>query len=503
MTTLNRIVRGLVCLVLLLAFSGCNGGETEPADVQEAAPAPPATQPAEGAGAQANPAPSEVPATLAAMASQDPSARVADPPEPQLQQLSSKTDRVRRDTPPAKLGASTVVLEPSVLDLGVVPTNENPTGAVRLINTGDETVTIRDCKSNCGCTTTNCPKGHELKPGESTEVDVRVTAGSRGRRISKTVTFIVDGQPQLKLPVRVEVVSYVAIEPETIDPEKMPDGRVVLRSTDDEPFRVISMTPPIISDFDAEPRVEHELFLSWETWRQLGQGRKLAFRVDHPKATSVQAYVRSTSARRRSETASKSLDRDPALQGIVDAPLDSPVADAKVAVAIKYGDVAAIEVALKEVTDTAARNAMLGLAARYGRVEVFQTLFEAGADVNAVDRRGQTPLMSAVQSRKTEAIRTLLAKGAKVDARDQVIGGTALTRAAGPFGDASGVQALLEAGADVNVVDKNGMTPLIWAARFGDAKRVAALIKAGAEVNVRDNRGLSPLDYAVRRRPTW
>ena len=46
------------------------------------------------------------------------------------------------------------------------------------------------------------------------------------------------------------------------------------------------------------------------------------------------------------------------------------------------------------------------------------------------------------------------------------------------------LQALLNAGADVNYTNKkNGYTPLIWAARFGQHECTDMLIKAGADVN--------------------
>ncbi len=48
-------------------------------------------------------------------------------------------------------------------------------------------------------------------------------------------------------------------------------------------------------------------------------------------------------------------------------------------------------------------------------------------------------------------------------------------------------------------MDKNGQTPLMWAARWGDAARVQALVKAGAKTNVRDDKGMTALDYARNR----
>jgi len=60
------------------------------------------------------------------------------------------------------------------------------------------------------------------------------------------------------------------------------------------------------------------------------------------------------------------------------------------------------------------------------------------------------------------------------------------------------VAALLRAGADVTVVDRDGMTPLHLAAHSGNAAQVAALLRAGAAVDaVCHGNGRQPLHYAA------
>ena len=481
MTSFYRNIPGLLCLASVLALSACGEEQGE-----SSTDAPPATQP--GSDAQSNLAPPpEGAARLASTTTQltpgDPQLKIADPDE-------------RPSRPTTRPYASTVQVIPAQLDLGTVAANAKPTGTVRLVNTGDKPITITDCKTNCGCTTTRCPKGQQLAPGESTEVDVSVTAGTRARKISKTVTFLIEGQPHIRLPVNVEVISYVTIEPASLNPEKQPDGRVVLRAIDGQPFRVLSVRPDIVTSLVGDPDVEHELFVSWDRWRELGQSRRLSVTLDHPKAKTVQAYIR---VKRTTQTATTrpgpaSLDRQPEI--------DLPADGARFAVAIKSDDLAELKAALaEEDTTPAARDAMLGRAARYGRLEMIDALLAAGANVEAKDQRGRTPLMSAIQSRNPEVVRVLIAKGADVNARDNAEG-TALFRASGPFGNAAMVDALLAAGADVNLTDRSGMTPLIWAARFGDGSRATLLIEAGADVNARDAAGLTPLDYARKRSDT-
>jgi ankyrin repeat protein len=59
---------------------------------------------------------------------------------------------------------------------------------------------------------------------------------------------------------------------------------------------------------------------------------------------------------------------------------------------------------------------------------------------------------------------------------------------------------LIERGADVNHVDKKGMTPLLYAASidFGDSAMIDLLLKSGARSNLRTKEGLTALDLARR-----
>ncbi len=59
-----------------------------------------------------------------------------------------------------------------------------------------------------------------------------------------------------------------------------------------------------------------------------------------------------------------------------------------------------------------------------------KVLIEAGADVNAVLPEGETILMTAARTGRPEAVKLLLDAGAKVDAREQWYGESALHWAA-------------------------------------------------------------------------
>eukprot|EP00976_Prorocentrum_cordatum_P054816 1105869-Prorocentrum_minimum.AAC.1 len=65
------------------------------------------------------------------------------------------------------------------------------------------------------------------------------------------------------------------------------------------------------------------------------------------------------------------------------------------------------------------------------------------------------------------------------------------------------VVALLEAGAEVNVQNIKGRSPLHDSAAFGHVGVTQKLLEAGAEVNVQNNEGNSPLHLAIAREEPW
>jgi len=154
-----------------------------------------------------------------------------------------------------------------------------------------------------------------------------------------------------------------------------------------------------------------------------------------------------------------------------------------------------------DVRDSGGRTALL-LATHANAVEAARVLIEAGADVNAKDDIKDTPYLYAGAEGRTELLKLLLAAGA--DLRDtNRFGGTALIPAA-EKGHPENVRLLLAAGVDPNHVNGLGWTALLEAVILTDGgpvyqEIVADLIKGGADVNLADADGVTPLAHARAR----
>ncbi len=124
-------------------------------------------------------------------------------------------------------------------------------------------------------------------------------------------------------------------------------------------------------------------------------------------------------------------------------------------------------------------------------VDVVSLLVEAGADVNARNESGSTPLHSAASSGDAAMVSVLLAAGADANAA-RPSGATPLHSAAsGSRGNGATVSLLVQAGADLNARAHLDATPLHWAVSQGNHAAAARLLELGADPNARDASGLA------------
>ena len=157
----------------------------------------------------------------------------------------------------------------------------------------------------------------------------------------------------------------------------------------------------------------------------------------------------------------------------------------------------------------------LSQAAVVGNVRVIKRLLGACADVESANADGQTALMVLARSSNVEAAKLLLRRGAKVDTREAWREQTALMWAAAE-GQPAMVRLLIDSGANVNARSRvnnwerqvtaeprhqarpaGGFTPLLYAARRGCLECARLLVKAHADINGVDPEGVSPLLLAT------
>ena len=142
--------------------------------------------------------------------------------------------------------------------------------------------------------------------------------------------------------------------------------------------------------------------------------------------------------------------------------------------------------------DSDSLDAELIAAAERGDTAGVQQLLQKGANIEATDKWGSTPLLRAAQNDKPEVVKLLLEKGAKINA-----GGGGALLAAVELGNLAMVKLLLDNGADIEAMDGFGETALLKAVKRRDNDIVKLLLDKGANPGVKDRNGNTALLYAA------
>ena len=127
----------------------------------------------------------------------------------------------------------------------------------------------------------------------------------------------------------------------------------------------------------------------------------------------------------------------------------------------------------------------------HGHSHVMNFLIASGAN-----GEGQTPLILAIKNQDVNMAKAVLLAGANANGVNRETRQTALMETA-LNGCLQIAILLIEAGADVNIVDMSGHTALMLAVRKGHLKMGEVLIKAGADVDKFTAEGLTALLYCT------
>lgn len=152
--------------------------------------------------------------------------------------------------------------------------------------------------------------------------------------------------------------------------------------------------------------------------------------------------------------------------------------------------------------DSRQRTALI-VVGETGHIEVARALLAARAEVNALDDRRYDALTQAAARGDHALVGLLLEAGANVRLITSPYDGTALIAAA-HHGHVEAIRLLLARKPNVDHVNNLGWTALMEAIVLGDGgprhtETLRLLVAAGADVNIADRAGTTPLAHARRR----
>ncbi|CAF1008766.1 unnamed protein product [Rotaria sp. Silwood1] len=144
------------------------------------------------------------------------------------------------------------------------------------------------------------------------------------------------------------------------------------------------------------------------------------------------------------------------------------------------------------------------------KFDVVKLLLKRGADSNAVTKLGSTPFLLASEICDLDIIEACIEAGADLDFAPSgsdadnlnITGQTALFMAT--LKDrVDVVKVLIEKGAQVNVKNRYGVSPLLLCAESGNRELVQALVKAGADVNITPQGELAEENFLAGQTPLF
>jgi len=165
-----------------------------------------------------------------------------------------------------------LVLEPSSIDLG---RRSQCDGLIRvrakIRNASNEPAILDDWIGSCGCTVPfgELRRGMTIAPGESREFEIASDAWSGSGPKSFTVDFIERwARQRLTLTMKYIVESPLYTTASYLIRSADPTTDLVVRSRDRQPFRILSIEPPVARVDPEQSAAEHTLKLDWSLVEQ-------------------------------------------------------------------------------------------------------------------------------------------------------------------------------------------------------------------------------------------
>ena len=125
---------------------------------------------------------------------------------------------------------------------------------------------------------------------------------------------------------------------------------------------------------------------------------------------------------------------------------------------------------------------------------ILRSLLNKISSINVQDQDGNTLLIYSIYNFNHDAVVMLLQRGANPNLSNDA--GFSPIHLAANLNDDKAVKILVQYGADINILDKTGSTPIMYAASSDNIKTIEYLLNHNANLDIINNNGMNIIDFA-------